>query len=111
MNSITVEGWRRSQATGQVTVVPVSLELDKEKMTLSIVSGGVTGYEGFYVDTASRDSLRKMGLGHLSLAQGCPSNVEQEGWLACAGRDHEYDTLYLPPGSMREVAEHFSLWK
>lgn len=108
MEQVTVSAVRGNHVAGE-WIVEVTFEL--EGAVLSIVKGGVTGFEGFYVDGRSEEVLKKMGLGHLPIAQGHCSDVIQVGWTACGGTKGRWDSLYVPAASMQAVAEHFGLWQ
>jgi len=109
VEQIVVQAIRGNCSTGKESSVEVTFEL--EGAVLSIVKGGVTGFESFYVDDRSKAILKKMGLEHLPIAQGHCSDVIEHGWMACGGTKGRWDSLFVPATSIQEVAEHFGLWR
>jgi len=94
VDNITVPAVRTRLATSakkeDVEVTFAISEIKRDK-TLSIVKGGVTGYEGFYVKYASSQRMRK------------------HGWCACMGTAGRWDRLVVPAESMRKVFDHYGL--
>jgi len=95
MDNITVPAMRtRLATTGEeeknVEVTFAISEIKGDKV-LSIVKGGVTGYEGFYVKYGNIPRMRI------------------SGWLACMGTKGSWDRLMVPAESMGKVFDHYGL--
>ena len=105
---VVVPAMRGSCLIDEISSVEVTFELKGN--VLSIVEGGVTGYEGLFIDDSGKDLLKKIGLGNLPIAQGESSDVLQVGWIACMGTKGRWDRLLVPASSMQAVAEYFGLW-
>ena len=94
MNTITVKGTRTKlwlDGTTKSCKVKVVFAL-KDKRSLYIIKGGVTGYESFCIECF--DDFQKM---------------IDKGWTACAGTKGSWDRLFIPGKSMKEVFEFFNL--
>ena len=97
MNNITVSATRTKLATTkEVENVEVTFRLFNpedagDNKSLSIIKGGVTGYESFYIKDAS---ISRMRIG---------------GWRACMGTAGRWDSLEISAESMGKVFDHYGL--
>jgi len=94
MDNITVPATRTKLATtGEEENVEVTFAISeiKKDPVLSIVKGGVTGYEGFYI---KHGNIPRMRIG---------------GWCACMGTVGRWDRLMVPAESMGKVFDHYEL--
>lgn len=59
-------------------------EQDNHELVFQLING-VTGYESFYIDKYSKESMPMFG------------------WLACAGTPERWATLFIPAEEMKKV--------
>lgn len=87
-----VRAERTHRHTGEVSATDVTMECTGEdKLVLLITDGGVTGYEGVYVNQHFIDFTL------------------DRGWWACAGTEGRWDGLFIPASEMMEALETLSL--
>lgn len=97
MDDITVPALRTKLATNRkIEHVKVIFRLfnpycTREHKSLSIVKGGVTGYESF--------CLRDANIARMRI----------DGWMACMGTEGRWDRLMVPAESMGKVFDHYGL--
>jgi hypothetical protein len=94
MDNITVPAIRtklRTNAKVEHVEVTFTFTEEGERKVLSIIEGGVTGYEGFYIKDAS---IARMRIG---------------GWTACMGTASRWDRLMVSAESMGKVFDHYGL--